>query len=186
MCAMLQVVGCAAPSADLKADVAAALAKSSSSQLRAILVCSHLEDAQAATNAGLSLEVEQLKAVQEAVQEAGGDHVLVYASQAKPENALADNSRRRSLLTTFTDFGSYTACGQLCKVRSSAFGTRMTVWAAATATVLISMSVARHIPVVLRLLSKRPVACITLPADSSPLAGGHAGRPLLGSGVVRR
>ncbi|KAG2485613.1 hypothetical protein HYH03_015676 [Edaphochlamys debaryana] len=111
-----EVVGCKAPSADLAADVKAALAKGSASAPNVVIVCSNVAPEQEGTAAGLAAEVEQLQTVQAAVASAG-DHVVVYASQPKPEAAQAGGARRRSLVTSFTGFGAYTSCGTLCQTQ---------------------------------------------------------------------
>ncbi|GFR47584.1 hypothetical protein Agub_g9316 [Astrephomene gubernaculifera] len=116
-----EVVGCAAPSTDLAADVAAALAKGDNTRSRVVVVCSGVESAQGNTNAGLAAEVEQLKAVQTAVEAAGANHVFVYASQATPEpvTLASAGAKRRSLqqAVTYTGFGPYQECGPLCKTQ---------------------------------------------------------------------
>ncbi|GIL59063.1 hypothetical protein Vafri_14021 [Volvox africanus] len=105
-----EVVGCSAPSSDIKADAFTALAEGNT----VVLVCSHVEDALKGTNAGLEAEVEQLKAIQAAVVEADVNHVLVYATEAKPETGLlATGSKRRSLLQE----SAPTACGPLCQTQ---------------------------------------------------------------------
>ncbi|PNH08631.1 hypothetical protein TSOC_004784 [Tetrabaena socialis] len=111
-----EVVGCSVPSTDLKADVAAALAKRNGAQLNVVIVCSHTEPAQENTNAGLALEVEQLKEVQAAVEEAGVGHVFVYGSQTKGQAPL-QGGKRRALMSSFTGFGPYTVCGPLCQTQ---------------------------------------------------------------------
>ncbi|KXZ54202.1 hypothetical protein GPECTOR_5g296 [Gonium pectorale] len=104
-----KAVGCSAPSAELKADVAAALAES-----RVVLVCASVQDAED----GLAAEIEQLRAVQAAVEETGVAHVMLYASQGAADAAAEPaGGKRRSLLATYTGFGPYTVCGPLCQTQ---------------------------------------------------------------------
>ncbi|KAG2439737.1 hypothetical protein HYH02_010614 [Chlamydomonas schloesseri] len=115
-----EVVACKAPSADLKADVAAALAKANGAKKHVVIACSNIDAALEGTNAGLAAEVEQLQQVQAAVDAAGLDAVVLYASQSAPgasDLAAAQGGKRRSLLATYTGFGEYTSCGTLCQTQ---------------------------------------------------------------------
>ncbi|KAG2437275.1 hypothetical protein HXX76_005934 [Chlamydomonas incerta] len=114
-----EVVACKARSEDLKADVAAALAKGNGAKKHVVMVCSNVDAALEGTNAGLAAEVEQLQQVQAAVDGAGIDSVVVYSSQSAPRAAdlAAQAGKRRSLLATYTGFGPYTSCGTLCQTQ---------------------------------------------------------------------
>lgn len=131
-----QVVACKAPSEDLKADVAAALAKGNGAKKHVVIVCSNVDAALEGTNAGLAAEVEQLQQVQAAVDAAEIDSVVVYASQPVPRAAdlAAQAGKRRSLLATYTGFGPYTSCGTLCQVRALGLAARPTARSSEVAT----------------------------------------------------
>jgi hypothetical protein len=112
-----QVVGCKAPSQDLAADVAAALSAETAGDVRVVIACSHFDQALDGTNAGFAREVEQLQAVQRAVEAQPGLHSVVYASEGKPLGAAVQSGSRRSLLQAYTGFGPYQGCGILCQAR---------------------------------------------------------------------
>ena len=110
-----QVVGCGTAVEDLASEVSARLQRVKDGAVEVLLVCSNIEPAVDGADSGLQQEVQQLKAVQAAVEAAGVSHVFVYANQPLHQ-AEELGSKRRSLLS-YTGFGSYTVCGPLCQVR---------------------------------------------------------------------
>lgn len=94
-------------------DVAAAL--SGAQQPQVLVVC----PAQSRVKeSALDLELDQLMAVQEAVEASGVRHMFIYTSH---KASAASPAQRRSLAASnatsnLTGFGKYTTCGQLCVV----------------------------------------------------------------------
>lgn len=104
-----QVLGCASEPIDLAASVALALAERDTGVSTVLLVCSQ-------AGAGISTEVEQLAAVQRAVDDAqlSSGSLFIYTSSGKVEG-----QQRRMMQTTaanYTGFGPYQYCGELCRV----------------------------------------------------------------------
>lgn len=100
----VKAIGCTEASDDLARDIVAALG-----QAQVIIVCPTLSEAESS----LDQELDQLMAVQEAVDATEVPHVFIYTSQKE------SGAQRRVLAskTPLVGFGKYTECGQLCQTQ---------------------------------------------------------------------
>jgi len=106
-----QTIGCDGAVADYANEAAAAFGKGE--KPRVLIVCSTVPATENHTPAGLQMELDQLAAVQEAVEASDIDHLFLYTSRA-----MKSRRQRRQLQTTpkRSVYGSYT-CGELCQVQ---------------------------------------------------------------------
>lgn len=112
-CHAPQTVACS----DDSISASGAMAQAKEGKAQVVVVCSSVAEADDSTDAGLAAEVAQVAAIQQAVNEAGLDHVFMYASVPKALPEPGSDGKRRSLLqATFSGFGMYTTCGPLCQV----------------------------------------------------------------------
>lgn len=125
-CAM-QTVSCESESEDLASDVSKALGQQAE-QVLVVCASASFTSASASPATPLDLELEQLLAVQEAVDASELGHVVIYMSQKKTmaprERRLADTampppSPPQGAAPALIGFGPYTTCGKLCQVIAS-------------------------------------------------------------------
>ena len=129
-----QTVSCGQqPVEDLANDVVTALAAGQDPASQVVVVCPSTDTSLSGTQAGLEAELDQLLAVQEALDAAELTHVVVYISQGKKQ-VEGQQQRRRVMAASapppapsppgagrivnepLLGFGSYTTCGALCQV----------------------------------------------------------------------
>lgn len=113
----LQTVGCdeTADTDNLGQQVAASLQETSA--LQVVLVCPSADDDQS-----LESELQMLESIQEAVEASELKYIMLYASQVSAGGGhgralLQAGTEAGSATLTYTGFGAYTECGQLCQVQ---------------------------------------------------------------------
>ena len=97
----------------MASEVTAALA---SGQTKALIVCSQVGLSADHTTAGLISELDQLEAVQQAVQLAQQDFLFVYLSVPQGQGIIRRRMQSPAANSNVTGFGNYTVCGILCQV----------------------------------------------------------------------